>query len=911
MPVEEPLLNPEGSQSSRIPRPSPTGAKRAALSFREAYERVTEEEAQEAIATNQRAGNTEVDGSPSPAPRPRPSAESQREIDGANNFREPSIRIPRTWGRRAKSNPSWLTRAMTRPFDSSDEAHSLPPQVVSEGSIDWAGAAEDVPLQSIEDGPPIQEPTPPHSRPNSAQPQNSSPQRSLIWDPELDFDARSLLISSSLNINVRNTKLNEIAAREIEALSKRAVATSRLEEIKERNSKEQSASPEAVRSVAKEGLSTEVLPDKEEPEAPIAPLGQRRSPSQRRKALLENRAAAEAAYSKALPRRKSLREAAIAMGERRPSSPEISDESEKEAVVKKPSDRVSFLQDYCPEKHEVLDESEKEAVVKKPSDSASPLQDYCPEKPEDVGSTAKEPAANDPSESISFLQDYCHDRTILEEEGEHIAGTPVTIFKGAGVNDKKPFQVGDRDESWDTLRKLSQIASATPSPAPVRLTGRSSEESLKHLSGQSADIKRLSGASTPPKSDVDPEERIAAEASLFELPDIKSERNSTHIPTPPGEGNVDETPRPNVDPLSMPTPIVTGAYIDTPVVRGRQPKTAEPASPPIATYDALHEEVSRLAIKDFIRNSSAHSNMHRKDSRPGRRGKEQGASRLSTSSTADSPEPKPRQRSRAPLINTANIASVEEDLRRIHQEAEIEDSTLDDFDELLAAEIEDADPNSTTIIDSPPDLEREGKGQPMSDQERERRKEMLTIERMNKTIRSGLLNIRDAKRGIERLEDQVSSSPEPISHKYDHDHKKQNCPICTPQSSFYHITLPVPRLWSRDPTKWTGVRFTWLGLLLAVFMAWLFAETVTCEYICHPEYASTNDWSPDDPFWGGALPKLLDRVTGGIMNFMLKYVWWAVLYFWSSWSIASGRAGAGKAPVEWPEATSMLEDELL
>jgi hypothetical protein len=970
VPVEGPLLSPEDSPASRIPLPRKTSLPRATTSLRDAYEQATREEEQGLVPGTGRARSAEIEGSPSPAPRPRPVGSSQREKDEARMRRlregmaaaiggpfdqngaadpvspleddntvrtsgsgtegsvsgsgvspeedttdddlhrkmrqyardqqraaaalnsqnglftrggvgtrvsetaqtlvrkssvsslesEPGVRLPKTWGRHAKTKTGWLSRILSP--DNSEEVHDLSPQVVSEGSIDWAGAAVDVPLPSVEDGSSIQEPTPPHSRPNSAQPRNTSPQKSHIWDPEFDFTAQSVQESTSPLLKIKNTKLDEIRAREIEALSRRAVATSRLEEIKERNSEDRSVSPEATRSAVKDIVE--------------------RRPSENADRWVRQRF-------------RSLSDAAEASEDETPARTASTDVvSEKEDI--------------------------KESVTKA-LDEAQPMATSTSKA---ISSEARESGAKEVDVKANFvnetyLQDYSYEKTILEEEGEAIPGTPITIFKGAAAKEKKPSQLGhSRDDSWENLKKLARLTSATPSPASIKLAERSSDESLKQLNRLSADIKRLSGASTPPKSDVDPEERIVSEVSLFELPDNKSERNSLRTPSPPGDGSVDETPRPKADPLSLPTPVVTGAYIDTPAPRGRQPKIGQPS-----TGDALHDEVSRLAIKDFIRGSRSHSRTSQKDARTTQRGTEHGASRLSSNSAAQSPKPKPRQRSRPSLFNSANPASVEDDLRAIQQEAE--DSTLDDFDGLLTAEAEDLDLNSTTIMETLIDLEKNDKGQPLSAEERERRQEMLAIERMNKTIKSGLVSIRDAKRGIERLEDQVSSTPEPLKHNHDHD----SCPKCTSQKSTHHVnlTIPVPRLWSRDPTKWTGVRFTWLGLLLALFITWFCMESVTCEFICHPQYASTNNWHPDDPFWGWALPTLLDRCTAGLLKFSLKFYMRLLLWVWTSWTgseVGFGTNGRRSRPMiptknpnmygdlggVWSEG-SMFEDEAI
>jgi hypothetical protein len=943
---DEPVVSPGGSPSSRIPIPRKTSSPRATTSLRDAYERAMREEKDEFVSENGRERITDIGGSPSPAPRPRPIGGSQRERDeqrmrrlregmrvvtssplgqngendtvspleeddtiGSNGNEgsglspedeftdqwlnemkraasdqeritialnsqkplfargglgtrvtetaqtlvrkssasslesEPGVRIPRTWGRHAKKNPGWLNRISSP--ESSEEVFGLPQQVVSEGSIDWAGAAVDAPPPSVENSSPIYEPTPPHSRPNSAQHQNMSTQKSHIWDPELDFTAQSVQESTSPQLKVRNTKLDEIRAREIEALSKRAVATARLEEIKERNSTGRSASPEATTLMMRS----------------------------------------------AIERRKS-EEADRWVRQRFRSASDTEDSSRLEALPKIAANTVlpeeRGIQDS---EVKVLDEAQlpekgsiQDSETKVP-DEAQPLATTVGKEilPEVGGSSEKE----SDGKVQSYLQDYAHEKTILEEEGEAIPGTPITIFRGSAAKEKKPSQLGhSRDDSWENLRKLSRLASATPSPAVNKLAEIPSDESLKQLNRLSVDVKRLSGASTPPKSDIDPEERIVSEVSLFELQDDKPERNSLRTPSPAGDDGVDETPRPKPDPVTLPTPVVTGAYIDTPAPRGRQPKISRPSSPPLATGDTLHDEVSRLCLKDFMRGSSSHSSTSRKDAGIVQSGTEHGASRLSSSSTTQLPRRNPSQRSRPPLINSAHPASAEEDLRAIQQEAD--DSTLDDFDGLILAEAEDLDPNSTTIMEPLIDLEKDEKGQPLSAEERERRQEMLAIERMNKTIKSGLVSIRDAKRGIERLEDQVSSTPEPLKHNHDQ-YSCVNCVSHSSKSSYYYLSLPVPRLWTRDTTKWTGVQFTWIGLLLVLFTTWFFLETVTCDVICHPQYAATNDWRIDDPFWGWALPTLLDRRTGGLLSYGMKSIPRLVLWIVSLWTGAGVR----------------------
>src|SRR5438045_1631283 len=71
---------------------------------------------------------------------------------------------------------------------------------------------------------------------------------------------------------------------------------------------------------------------------------------------------------------------------------------------------------------------------------------------------------------------HISEKTIFEEEGERIPGTPITIFKAAAetTND---IRSGHRtEESFETLRKLARVASVSPSSAASEVVERPSKE---------------------------------------------------------------------------------------------------------------------------------------------------------------------------------------------------------------------------------------------------------------------------------------------------------------------------------------------------------------------------------------------------------------------------------------------------
>ncbi|KAL3427968.1 hypothetical protein PVAG01_01477 [Phlyctema vagabunda] len=680
---------------------------------------------------------------------------------------EPPYQPPRTWGSKAKKMDHFLTKVMS-PESSSDNQDPPRSQKQDQSPSAKQRTAADTPLPSVEDGRPVQEPTPPLSRPTSSAQTNNM----ASWDTDLDFTAQSIMTSPQLR--VKTTKLDDIRNRELQSLSKSAIASSQLEEIRERNSEERSRSPELDR--------------------------------------------------------RSLRS-------RQSKSP--------------------------------------------------------PPKPEPSG---EEPA---------------HEKTILEEEGEHIHGTPMTgpslnlsNDKNNNINDNARNQRPGRenknghtenaqDLSRDVLRRLSRATSASPVEAHDRKqaeievekktddtakdkgkgidTGAESvksahpkppqedskrpghprDDSLKRLSlGLELDKKRLSSTSTPSKSDADPEERIAAEASLFALNDNKSQSNSVRTSSPNSDdAPVDATPRPKADPLSRPTPRVTGAYIETPAFTNRGSRLSRELF--------LGEDLANTLGRSGATGVDIGSSLASRDPMVRERGRamERGRSPRSRSQPI-------MPTTRPPLRNSANPSKASEDLRRIRRESQIDDSTLDDFDELLEADARATANLKQSRIEPALDFEHDVNGRELSGRERQQRLETLALERMSNSLKRTSVSIRDAKRGIEGLEDQVSSSNTNLPrHTRNHSHI-HNCPACAEGSSTYHLSIPVPRLYTRTPPN-NRRKLTWLGLLLSIFFAWFLTESVMCEFFCKPEFQNyTGMWTPWEPSFPYVIPSKLDYWSG-------------------------------------------------
>lgn len=460
---------------------------------------------------------------------------------------------------------------------------------------------------------------------------------------------------------------------------------------------------------------------------------------------------------------------------------------------------------------------------------------------------------------------------------------------------ERPKELSEGD-SYDLLRLLARATSLSPSPKDASkstdpqpkddagpgqtlagrevenrrsrdLSAKSSKDRLsigfpglrKAFSSDSLQDKRRSLVN----SESDPTDRIEAEKKLFAPQDNYSEKGSTRAPSPGLSEKSDTaeqvTPRPKtfVDPLTLPTPRVVGAYVETPA-------TVKPVKPVKVERDDdwvdVEQEIRPARATPRSRSTSKRGKQTQepraKIKREGTDASEKGAK---TNGKPVQRRPQSQPARRQPLINTAKIPTVKEDLRAILARNQIDDSTLDDFDGLLDQQVitdEDLERAMDDTLKFEEDLNAPG----LSDRERE----LQAFDRMSKSLKTGLLGIRSAKQGIERLEDKVAHS----------DHKDGAALADLGSASGSRVLGPrpavddsvtylcLPKLYRRQP----HFRLTPFGVLSLILLIWYAVESLVCVLYVEPYDCPPNlpcDWSPHEPYFPYAAPFMLDQWTTG------------------------------------------------
>lgn len=719
----------------------------------------------------------------------------------------------RPWGLKAGSTSGWLKRAMASTENRDDNPGAHGPS----------------------DAPPISAPT---------------PNKSFAWDTDADFTAGDLLASNSPPVKTertssppryRNTKLDEIRALEIEAALKYP------DEPPEISNREDSSGHRRDSGSF----------DTHSPSS--RPIGRTNTKLDEIRAReiesLSRRAVATARLDEIRERNAEARS--------RSSSPEMPRKSSKDVFRESPllEDRPQKPKTGGPTLEAGEHTPNTPVAISMGSESSNQVRkgDALEEQNQAGSRTASQDAKRDQIHRVDS-----HD--LLRRLARAASTSPAPehpVTKG-----DEPAAELEKENNHRNPRKERTAEKAADKPKVVGFAGLRREPSAESVSDKS---KRSSLA----LSDNDPTERIEREMQLFAPTDNHSERGSIRAPSPESdmEEDIEETPRPvRIDPLTQPTPKVTGAYVETPATV----KVERPGDIPPPRIIEPEQEGTSLDLLAAARGRKVEISLRK----PSHTSSAEGV-RDAPKASRSFRRAKSLPRARSPLINSVRPPTVKDDLLEIQRTYQIEDSTLDDLDGFFASQ------------DMPPDKEspdQEAGPDPIKIEITETQ-EFLTDEKNSKAINRigrSLESIRTARKGIERLEDEVSKAKEaghkiavpkaemPESEHHVHsDHIVSNCPVClaqSPSSMVAYVHIPLPRLWRRQPT----FRLTFLGFIVSVLSLWYVAESTMCAIYCKPEYCYPGrpcNWSYDDPFWGYAIPVKLDQwTTGGQGRVLLQKV---------------------------------------
>ena len=478
--------------------------------------------------------------------------------------------------------------------------------------------------------------------------------------------------------------------------------------------------------------------------------------------------------------------------------------------------------------------------------------------------------------------------TVPGDLGDTNPDTPIVIYKGRpeasaaiGVADRRqPFPTThpsqrpshERQDSRDLLRRLARVTSASPSPSPTRVERDGNMPG--HL-GKAEKVHSKTSLSDPSTKPVE-----------SNLGDGNQSSNETHPAAATNDDEimtgfgVDRTPQMKRQNIHLKTPLVTGAWIDTPLpTGGRGPPMPTPAAVDVEKELLLgvEDELVKLGAQDLMRS-------------------------LGNSSTTDNPAQHTPLAETAPSLPKSALAAIlnkakhnnnahprrhesksfqQQEKDQENDTLHLDDSTIQslealiandtDLSTLLAPSAPRASSTTTTTTESQAD-----KPPPTSPQQtQQQQQELHSYAHLTSRLSKLGLSIRDAKKGIASLEQAISSATpsQQIQKRLTEStslatatasgHGNANrecteggefhdfiwpCESCgcrgggrewggrrrsysesdsdsSSTKAWEMVRIPVPKLWTWKPGDWRP-RATWLGIVTAVAWGLLIGELV-------------------------------------------------------------------------------------
>ncbi|EPE09238.1 hypothetical protein F503_07014 [Ophiostoma piceae UAMH 11346] len=559
------------------------------------------------------------------------------------------------------------------------------------------------------------------------------PAAKIVEDYDKSDESVQPMRRPSLPAERQNKAIDEIRARENEGLSKRAISAAKLDEIRQRNAEFRTTGLDTARKVSHEHLRAELARD--EPPQEL---------QQEEKDEVVARVRARSVF----------------------------EEEEGEPMTNTP---VTIFRTQSRERgRKLLDADDNSSTASSDKDTAK--------------NKSISPALSRKSSSST------HSRTESQELLRKLARVTTSVA-AVERKDRAPpssrrlrewfssdsLRGGEEDKPDSKTEKASGTLRLPRLRDPDTLRPTVGFAQLRRVSStDSATTKRSSVA----QSDGDPIDRIEAEMKLFAAHGDQSERGSIRAPSPDTEGDIDgnasgsngaqaaddATPKAAkiVNPLLQATPRVTGAYVETPITARTEkmvpdePATggaSKPAAVPLLvsllrsateSTDKADKPKTEVTAEPAEPADTAEKTDGYKENGNGN-GNGNGVAAHTRQRSISSQRSLSRSRSRsrstsrprAPLINSAKPASARDDLLAIQRDQRIDDSTLDDFDTILAKHNPDDDTDASGATDA---TAKANGGTSDSDR----------LRRMSQSINTYIMDVQTAKKGIERLEDRVS-----------------------------------------------------------------------------------------------------------------------------------------------------------
>ncbi|EEA27443.1 hypothetical protein TMatcc_004267 [Talaromyces marneffei ATCC 18224] len=190
-----------------------------------------------------------------------------------------------------------------------------------------------------------------------------------------------------------------------------------------------------------------------------------------------------------------------------------------------------------------------------------------------------------------------------------------------------------------------------------------------------------------------------------------------------------------------------------------------------------------------------------------------------------------------------------------------------------------------------------------------------SLDHLGSKLQSIIHSIQDARSGLNVIEHAIVPGNSKAI-----DAKGSFCETCGNAQHGHgdgrvYLAIPIPRLWKRD-CKSQRLRPTYLGWATAVFGLWYILESIMCDIYCHPSIAEVCDGyclQPDAPQFPFVLPTMfwrwshLSSILTPIITLLVAFVRLIAQLF----GLWDGYVDDGQySDIQWPSSSSSYQNDI-
>ncbi|GIJ87770.1 hypothetical protein Asppvi_006683 [Aspergillus pseudoviridinutans] len=342
------------------------------------------------------------------------------------------------------------------------------------------------------------------------------------------------------------------------------------------------------------------------------------------------------------------------------------------------------------------------------------------------------------------------------------------------------------------------------------------------------------------------------------------------------------------------TPVVTGAWIDTPMTERISERTtkmseeltngfrSQVVSDDLKPVIPEMEEEAEVEVKGLTQERERDAERNRQEQQEREREKEQEKARMEEEQEKARKENEEKEKEakrheeerekkvKPPLIKPdlpkSALESVIQEHKADKETLDVGDDTIESLQELLAEQATEAKagPQSEAAYEKEimERLERSHGDEDVGDHKISEK--LLSLEENQDTLRKKIDGVEEQM--TQSMPKAPEDSPRPTSSQAQTQlkraHAGKTCETCGAEDDGrIYASIPLPLLWKRDPIS-RRIRITRLGWALLLSLLWFVSESTMCDYYCHPTVAPIcegNCLRPDAPRFPFVLPTMLWR----------------------------------------------------